>query len=113
MGGISMSNIEGSFWEELTTRLKKYRDRYGYTQQDVADHLGVGKSTYTQYEIGSRRIPVDMLVRVAALYNVSMDEMLGNSVQPVASTNIIHGNFTKEQLQKIQKYADLVGDDQL
>ena len=106
-------NIEEFFWEELTARLKKYRERYGYTQQFVADHLGVGKSTYTQYEIGSRRIPVDMLVRVAALYNVSMDEMLGNSVQPDTSTNIIHGNFTKEQLQKIQKYADLVGDDQL
>ena len=108
-----MNNIEGSFWEELTARLKKYRARYGCTQQDVADHLGVGKSTYTQYEIGSRRIPVDMLVRVAALYNVSMDEMLGNSVRPDASTSIIHGNFTKEQIQKIQKYADLVSKDEL
>ena len=104
---------EEFFWEELTARLKKYRERYGYTQQFVADHLGIGKSTYTQYEIGSRRIPVDTLVRVAALYNVSMDEILGNSVQPDASTHIIHGNFTKEQLQKIQKYADLVGDDEL
>jgi transcriptional regulator with XRE-family HTH domain len=92
-------NIEEFFWEELTARLKKYRERYGYTQQFVADHLGVGKSTYTQYEIGSRRISVDTLVRVAALYNVSMDEILGNSVRPDASTNIIHGNFTKEQLQ--------------
>ncbi len=106
-------NIEESFWEELTARLKKYRERYGYTQQDIADHLEVGKTTYAQYELGNRRIPVDMLVRVAALYNVSMDEMLGNSVQPVASTNIIHGNFTKEQIQKIQKYADLVSNDEL
>ena len=108
-----MINIEASFWEELCARLRKYRDRYGYTQQYVADQLGVGKSTYTQYEIGSRRIPVDMLVRVAALYNVNMDELLGNSVRPDTSSNIIHGNFTKEQLQKIQKYADLVGDDEL
>jgi len=108
-----MMNIEESFWEELTARLKKYRERYGYTQQFVADHLGVGKSTYTQYEIGSRRIPVDMLVRVAALYNVSMDEILGNSYRSEAPTNIIHGNFTKEQIQKIQKYADLVSNDEL
>lgn len=108
-----MHNMEESFWDELCARLRKCRDRYGYTQQDVADHLEVGKSTYTQYEIGSRRIPVDMLVRVAALYNVSMDELLGNSVRPDTSTNIIHGNFTKEQLQKIQKYADLVSNDEL
>lgn len=105
---------EESFWTELTARLRKYRDRYGYTQQEIADHLGVGKSTYTQYEIGSRRIPVDMLVRVAALYHISMDEMLGNSTRPDTSdTNIIHGKFTEEQLQKIQKYADLVGDNEL
>ena len=109
-----MDYKEKLFWENLVTMLRRLRDKYGYTQQYVADHLGVGKSTYTQYEIGSRRIPVDMLVRVAALYNVSMDEILGNSTRPdTPHTNIIHGNFTKEQIQKIQKYADLVSNDEL
>lgn len=106
-------NNEDSFYEELSARLRKYRDRYGYTQQYVADYIGVGKSTYCQYEINNRRIPVDMLVRVAALYNVSMDEMLGNSVRSNASENIIHGNFTNEQFEKIQKYAELVRNNEL
>ena len=108
-----MSYKEELFWENLVAMLRKLREKYGYTQQYVADYLDVGKSTYTQYEIGSRRIPVDMLVRVAALYNVIMDEILGNSYRSDAPTNIIHGNFTKEQIQKIQKYADLVSNDEL
>lgn len=109
-----MDSKEQLFWENLVTMLRKLRDKYGYTQQYVADHLGVGKSTYAQYEINNRRIPVDLLVRVAALYNVSMDEILGNSAErDVSHTSIIHGNFTKEQLQKIQKYADLVGNNEL
>lgn len=107
-----MSN-ESMFWEDLVTRLRKLRERYGYTQQDVADRIGVGKSAYRSYENNDRRIPVDVLTRVAALYNVSIDELLGNSCRSDASTNIIHGNFTKEQIQKIQKYADLVSNDEL
>ena len=106
-------NNEEMFWEGLVARLRKLRDRYGYTQQDVADRIGVGKSAYRSYENNDRRIPVDVLTRVAALYNVSMDELLGNSYRSDASTNIIHGNFTKEQIQKIQKYADLVSNDEL
>lgn len=104
---------ENMFWEELVARLRKLRDRYGYTQQEVADRIGVGKSAYRSYENNDRRIPVDVLTRVAALYNVSMDELLGNSYRSDAPTNIIHGNFTKEQIQKIQKYADLVSNDEL
>ena len=106
-------NNEDMFWEELVARLRTLRDRYGYTQQDVADRIRVGKSAYRSYENNDRRIPVDVLTRVAALYNVSMDELLGNSYRSDASTNIIHGNFTKEQIQKIQKYADLVSKDEL
>ena len=107
-----MSN-ESMFWEDLVARLRKLRERYGYTQQDVADRIEIGKSAYRSYENNDRRIPVDVLTRVAALYNVSMDELLGNSYRSDASTNIIHGNFTKEQIQKIQKYADLVSNDEL
>ena len=104
---------EDLFWERLSNRLKTLREKRGLTQVDIASKVGIGVSAYRSYELNMRRIPVDVLARVAALYNISMDEMLGNSAQPDASTNIIHGNFTKEQLQKIQKYADLVGDAEL
>lgn len=105
-------NNEELFWEELSARLRKLRDKYGYTQQDVADRIGIGKSAYRSYENNDRRIPVDALTRVAALYNVSVDELLGNS-RSNASENIIHGNFTDEQFEKIQKYAELVRNNEL
>lgn len=105
-------NNEELFWEELSARLRKLRDKYGYTQQDVADRIGIGKSAYRSYENNDRRIPVDALTRVADLYNVSVDELLGNS-RSNASENIIHGNFTDEQFEKIQKYAELVRNNEL
>lgn len=106
-------NNEELFWEELSARLRELRDKYGYTQQDVADRIGIGKSAYRSYENNDRRIPVDALTRVAALYNVSVDELLGNSVRSNASENIIRGNFTDEQFEKIQKYAELVRKNEL
>lgn len=108
-------NNEELFYEELHVRLRDLRNKYGYTQQDVANRIGIGKSAYRSYEnkINNRRIPVDVLTRVAALYNVSVDELLGNSARPNAPENIIHGNFTNEQLEKIQKYADLVRKNEL
>jgi transcriptional regulator with XRE-family HTH domain len=106
-------NNEQTFWDTLCARLKNLRDSQGWTQDDVASRVGIGKSAYRSYENNDRRIPVDVLTRVAALYNVSVDELLGNSVRPNASINIIHGNFTEEQIQKIQKYAELVRNNEL
>ena len=106
---------EELFYEELRSRLRNLRDKYGYTQQDVANRIGIGKSAYRSYEnkINNRRIPVDVLARVADLYNVSIDELLGSSVRSNTSENIIHGNFTDEQFEKIQKYAELVRNNEL
>ena len=104
---------EDIFWENLASKLKALREKRGLAQYDVAEKLEIGTSAYRSYELNMRRIPVDVLTRVAALYNVSVDELLGNSVRPNTSANIIHGNFTKEQLQKIQKYAELVSNDEL
>lgn len=106
-------NNEQMFWDALCARLRKLRDNQGWTQDYVAERIGIGGSAYRSYENNNRRIPVDTLTRVAALYKVSVDELLGNSVRPDASTNIIHGNFTEEQIQKIQKYAELVRNNEL
>ena len=100
---------EDAFWSDLVARMRKCRETYGYTQAEVADKVGLSEAAYKSYENGNRRIPVDALTRVAALYNVSVDELLGNAItRDNAPTHSIQGNFTKEQLEKIQKYASLV-----
>lgn len=102
---------ENEFWSELTRKLRELREKSGLTQADVADRVGIGVSAYKSYELGDRRIPVDTLTRISILYNISMDEMLGNSVQ--TKENILYGDFTKEQFEKIQKYADMVRKNEL
>lgn len=57
-------------------RLKDLREDSDLTQQAIAEQLNVKQNTYCQYEKGTRQIPIDMLIRLAKFYNVSVDYIL-------------------------------------
>ncbi len=75
---------------ELTTRLRRYRKTMRMTQQEVADRIGVQRSTYSRYEEGSNHPSWKVLMKLADLYEVSMDELVGREVKneedPAAET---------------------------
>ena len=58
-------------------RLEDLRIDNDYTQQQVADFLGCQREVYRRYEKGSRTIPIDFLIQLAQLYNVSIDYIVG------------------------------------
>ncbi|MTT30711.1 helix-turn-helix domain-containing protein [Terrilactibacillus sp. BCM23-1] len=53
--------------------LRKSRD---WSLQDIADKLGIAKSTYAGYESGYRRPPLHALIQIANLFDVSIDYLL-------------------------------------
>lgn len=57
-----------------STRIDK-----GYTQEQIANYLGISQNTYSQYEIGVLNYPVDAVVRLADFYGVSTDYLLGRT----------------------------------
>ena len=61
------------------TRIRALREDNDMTQVKVAQLLQVGQKTYSDYELGKTRIPVDSLIVLARLYNVSMDYICGIS----------------------------------
>ena len=60
-------------------RIRALREDSDKTQADIAKLLKVGQRTYCDYELGKTRIPVDSLIALAKLYNVSMDYICGLS----------------------------------
>ena len=54
-------------------RIRELREDTSLTQQKIADMLCIGQRTYSDYESGKTRIPVDSLIILAKYYNVSMD----------------------------------------
>lgn len=55
------------------------RQEHDKTQKEVADYLNVKQNTYSQYENEKRQVPVDILMRLADYYDVSVDYLLGRA----------------------------------
>ena len=60
-------------------RIRTLREDCDKTQTEIAKLLKIGQRTYCDYELGKTRIPVDSLIILARLYNVSMDYICGVS----------------------------------
>ena len=62
-----------------TERIRALCEDNDKTQTEIAQILKVGQKTYSDYELGKTRIPVDSLIILAKLYNVNMDYICGVS----------------------------------
>lgn len=58
--------------------LKTLRERHDYNQDYVAEKVNVKRSTYANYERESREPSIDMLIKLADLYEISVDYLLGH-----------------------------------
>ena len=57
--------------------IRNLREDNDWTQQFVADYLGVNRRTYSAYETGTNDISPETLIRLAELYHTSVDYLLG------------------------------------
>lgn len=57
-------------------RLRAAREARGYTQQQVADHMKIDKSTYCGYETGKRQPDVQKIKQLSKFLGVSGDDLL-------------------------------------
>ena len=64
---------------KYTERIRGLREDRDKTQTEIARLLKIGQKTYSDYELGKTRIPVDSLIFLAKWYNVSMDYICGVS----------------------------------
>ena len=63
--------------------LKRIRNTAGYTQQNLADLLGVDRSTYSYYETGKTEPNIRQLTKIAALYNLRLDDLVNCRYLPI------------------------------
>ncbi|MCM1306601.1 MAG: helix-turn-helix domain-containing protein [Bacteroides sp.] len=65
-------------------RLKELREEEGLKQADLARLLNIKQNTYSQYETEQRQIPINVLIKLAKYYNVSVDYLLNltDTVEP-------------------------------
>lgn len=63
-------------------RIRDLREDKDLKQRDLASYLNCTQVCYSNYEIGKRDIPTDILIKLSEFYNVSVDYILGLTNNP-------------------------------
>ena len=63
-------------------RIRDLREDNDLTQTQIAKMLGMSQTGYSKYETGENDIPTGILIKLARLYNTSIDYLLGETDNP-------------------------------
>ena len=83
---------------KLAVNLKLLREKNKLTQQVVSDHLKITKAVYSKFETGGAEPTLKLLVKIADLYNVSIDELVGRQFTP--NSKVIDQLLMKKEMTK-------------
>ena len=63
-------------------RIRDLREDKDITQKQMATILNCSQQVYSNYELGQRDIPTDVLIKISTFHNVSIDYLLGLTNNP-------------------------------
>ncbi|MBR5134129.1 MAG: helix-turn-helix transcriptional regulator [Clostridia bacterium] len=90
----------------FSLRLIALRKARNMTQEDVAKALGLNRSTYTCYEIGTSSPSIATLRALAEMYDVSVDYLLARVDIPVTE-NMDERLSEAEEMEVLELYRGL------
>ncbi len=83
------------------TRLAELRKAAGYTQQELANEIGVTRRTITYYEGETTNPPSAILPDLAKSLGITIDELFG--LKAVKKTNNVNKSRLQRRMQQIEK----------
>ncbi len=73
----------------LHIRIRALRKREHLTQQEMANLLGISRRTYANYERGVHAMPVEVLVCIADIFDVSLDYLTGRELSDYMTETLV------------------------
>lgn len=100
--------------KKTALKIRELRENKSYTQQYMADNLGVSKNSYSLIELGKTKIHLELLAKISELLETPLDKILSlpdNNVQNNENSFVVTQNnsgtlyfsFSEEMLLKIKK----------
>ena len=68
--------------EIFSQRLRDVRKQYKWTQEETAKQCNIPFRTYRRYETGEREPQISSLVKIADVFQVSLDYLAGRTDNP-------------------------------
>ena len=81
--------MKGGSLNMLSKNLKIFRKRKGLTQENVAEALNIVRQTASKWEKGISVPDADMLIRLAEILDVSVNELIGSDVADEKNEDMI------------------------
>ncbi|MEZ3462490.1 MAG: helix-turn-helix domain-containing protein, partial [Lachnospiraceae bacterium] len=86
------------------SRITEKRKSLGFSQEQLANKLGVSQKSISKYECGERRPSYEVLLAMSSIFNVSIDYLLGNTnFETNKNTNADIFNSTINDLSSEEK----------
>ncbi|EAC9911652.1 TPA: helix-turn-helix transcriptional regulator [Listeria monocytogenes] len=89
-------------------RLKQLRKNNNKTQEDISKILGISRGAYSHIENGRNEPDMETIVKLANIFGVSTDYLLGRSNNGFIDTIAAHidSNATEEEMEEILAYIE-------
>ena len=114
-----MSNIQ------LAANLRRLRNDHNYTQMQIGRKLNISRQAYSNYETGKRIPDIDILIRLADIYGLSLEQLIAlpcteddavsEGAGPYFPGMLIENGdtiyLTKEEVTLLLHYRNASGDD--
>ena len=88
----------------LGQRINELRIAIGWSQVHLAEKLNISKQTVSNWENDNIQPSIEMLVRIAKLFHVSTDYLLGLSNAPTLNVEGLPSSFVAHITQIIEDY---------
>ena len=87
--------------EEIIEKIAQYRNRKGYTYENMADELELTTAAYRKIETGETKLSVERLFRISNILETPIDELLD-----LDKNHFIQNNYNNESIvsQRIENF---------
>lgn len=91
--------------------LKALREANGYTQEQVANFLGIGRSAYANYEAGERETPMEVMERASELFCCELALLFDEDEQAVKNMLVCAfraDNLSVNDMKEVAAFKNIV-----
>lgn len=90
-------------YAEFGRLLRDHRVREGLTQQDMADRVGLSRTSITNIELGKQHVSLHLLYKLASVVNTSPSNLLPDKKFSVPNTDLLDEALGETQLDEAAK----------
>lgn len=91
--------------------LKALREANGYTQEQLANFLGIGRSAYANYEAGERETPMEVMERASELFGCELALLFDEDEQAVKNMLVCAfraDNLSVNDMKEVAAFKNIV-----